>query len=253
MPTPDIIEYANSGDIKKVQECITNGDDINVTDHNGRTALILASRSSDQQIVELLIDANADLNVTTPYGWTALIHASDNGHQQVVTSLITAHADINVADDIGHTAVMRASMYEHQPVVESLIAAHADINMTDNYGWTALMNASESGKVECVKLLIQNKANLFVRSTHDVMDIKKGSSALDIAYNGNMHNTITELINAPDPDEINELHFYAAKGDHKMIKQSITKENDPCEIKQMIEARDRYGGKPADINESLFF
>ena len=36
-----------------------------------------------------------------------------------------------------------------------------------------------------------------------------------------------------------------------MIKQAITKENDPCQIKQMIEARDRYGGKPADIDESL--
>ena len=185
MDDPDIIKYAKQGDLKKVEECITNGDDINVTDGNG---------------------------------WTALMNASWHGHPAVVTSLIA-----------------------HQ----------ADINVTDNEGWPALMRASYWGKVECVKVLIQNQANLLVKSTKDRHDMKKGSSVLDIASKRNRHNTIVELINAPDPDEINELHFYAAKEDNKMIKQVITNENDSCEIKQMIEARDRYGGKPADIDESL--
>ena len=186
MPGEDIIDYAAVGDLNEVEECITNGDDINVTDSNGRTALIWAS-------------------------W--------DGHPAVVTSLIA-----------------------HQ----------ADINVTDNWGWSALMCASYNGKVECVKVLIQNQANLLVKSTKDWSGaIKKGSSALNIAYMKNNHNTIIELINAPDPDEINELHFYAAKEDNKMIKQVITKENDSSKIKQMIEARDRYGGKPADIDESL--
>ena len=187
MPTPDIINYARRGDLKKVEECITNGDDINVTDSNG---------------------------------FTALMYASEYGYPAVVTSLIAHQADINVTN-------------------------------TNNRGWSALMNASYYGKVECVKVLIQNQANLLVKSTEYYYGIYKGSSALDIAYYTNKYNTIIELINAPDPDEINELHFYAAKEDNKMIKQVITKENDSCQIKQMIEARDRYGGKPADIDESL--
>ena len=186
MPGLDIIHYAMCGDLKKVEECITNGHDINVTDSDGTTALMYASK------------------------------------------------------------------YGHLAVFTSLIAAHADINVTDKRGWSALMYASYYGKVECVKVLIQNQANLLLKTTKDYSnDIKKGSNVLDIAYNRNRHNTIIELINAPDPDEINELHFYAAKEDNKMIKQVITKENDPCQIKQMIEARDRYGGKPADIDESL--
>ena len=179
-------------------------------------------------------------------------YAKQGDLKKVEQSITTCH-DINVTDeDWGWTALMWASANGHQPVVTSLIAAHADINVTDNYGWTALINASMNGHVESVKVLIQNQANLLLKTTKDYSnDIKKGSSVLDIAYNENKYNTVIELINAPDPDEINELHFYAAKEDNKMIKQVITKENDSCQIKQMIEARDRYGGKPADIDESL--
>ena len=43
MPGRDIMNYARSGDFKKVKECITNGDDINVTNSSGRTALMRAS------------------------------------------------------------------------------------------------------------------------------------------------------------------------------------------------------------------
>ena len=47
MPTPAIIEYAMYGELKKVEECITNGDDINVTDSDyGWTALMKAASSS---------------------------------------------------------------------------------------------------------------------------------------------------------------------------------------------------------------
>ena len=103
-----------------------------------------------------------------------------------------------------------------------------------------------------IRLLIQNQANLLLEiNCNTLSGVKKGSSALDIAYNKNKHNTIIELINAPDPDEINELHYYAAKENKEMIQKVITKENDVKKIKQMIEDRDRYGGKPVDINESL--
>ena len=43
MPSTDIIIYAAVGNLKKVEECITNGHDINVTNQYGATALINAS------------------------------------------------------------------------------------------------------------------------------------------------------------------------------------------------------------------
>ena len=121
MDDPDIIEHAIRGDLKKVEECITNGDDINVTYSNDSTALMWASVRG--------------------------------GYPAVVTSLIA-----------------------HQ----------ADLNVTDNWGWSALMWASYNGYVECVKVLIQNQANLLVKSTKDGSGIKKGSSALDIAKRMNI-------------------------------------------------------------------
>jgi ankyrin repeat protein len=222
MPDKDIIEYALVADLKKVEEYIDNGDDINVTNRYGMTALIYASNNGHQAVVELLLAHDADINVTVSDGYTALMFASSRGHPAVVTSLIAHQAHINVTNDLG---------------------------------WSALMWACFYGKVECVKVLIQNQANLLLKSTEDWNGNKKGSSALDIAYIQRKKNTINELINAPDPDEINELHFYHAKQDNENIKR-LTKSGiiniftNVFKKKQrdIENERDRYGSKPFDIN-----
>ncbi len=48
--------------------------------------------------------------------------------------------------------------------VQSYIAAKADLNARDNIGWTALMWATYCGHENMVKLLIDAKANLNIKT-----------------------------------------------------------------------------------------
>lgn len=58
-----IVEYARRGLIEKVIECIERGDDVNDRDYLGDTALIIAARDHNLEMVKILIEAGADCNV----------------------------------------------------------------------------------------------------------------------------------------------------------------------------------------------
>ena len=102
MPTPKIIKYAFKGDVKKVEECITNGDDINVTNWYGMTALMCASRYGHSAVVTSLIANQADINVTNNKGWSALMWASYWREVKCVKVLIQNQANLLVKSTKDH-------------------------------------------------------------------------------------------------------------------------------------------------------
>ena len=67
--------------------------DVNAKTGNGVTALIVASREGQLEIVRALLDAKADVNAKMSDGSTALIMASQQGHQQVVQLLKSANEE----------------------------------------------------------------------------------------------------------------------------------------------------------------
>ena len=75
------------------------GTDINQTDHQGRTLLLIASQNGHDKVVEMLLAASGiiDINKATADGVTPLFIASQNGHDKVVEILLEASGiDINV-------------------------------------------------------------------------------------------------------------------------------------------------------------
>lgn len=62
-------------DVGMVKALIARGADVNLKDHNGTTALILASAISSAEVVKALIDAKADVNLKDDDGNTALAQA----------------------------------------------------------------------------------------------------------------------------------------------------------------------------------
>jgi ankyrin repeat protein len=68
------------------------------------TAAMYAARQGALDASRALVDAGADLNLTDPEGTTALMLAINNAHYDVA-SFLAAHADPNVADVTGMTAL----------------------------------------------------------------------------------------------------------------------------------------------------
>ncbi len=96
----------------------------------------------------------------------AFINAAGNGDLELVKKYIADGVDLNSKHDDSHfvwdglTALMVASLYGHTEVVTLLINEKADISIKSDSGTTALMHASFSGRTEIIKLLINAKANV---------------------------------------------------------------------------------------------
>jgi tetratricopeptide (TPR) repeat protein len=86
----------HKGDIKKVQELLDKGADVN--EWNFGTALIWAASENRLEIAKLLIDRGADVNSLGKNGWTALgCAAAVEGYGDMIDLLISKGADIDQA------------------------------------------------------------------------------------------------------------------------------------------------------------
>ena len=159
--------------------------------------LLAAAESGDAAKVARLLDADASVNLRTVDGWSALIMAAKEGHSQIVTQLLMNDAAINPptteeeAADLGipflppsHTALRGAAMNGRVEVVKMLLENEADPNQTSSRGLTPLMGAARGGYVSIVELLCTAGAmplarNEFGETARDLAAAKGYSSIVD--------------------------------------------------------------------------
>ena len=169
-----------------VQTLISGGANVNIQDSYGWTALMLASQDGHFQIAELLLNKQANVNIKETNGWTALMLASQNGHFQATELLLNNEADVNISNNKGFTVLMLASQNGHFKVAELLLNKQGDVNHTTSNGWTALMLASKNGHFLVAELLLNKQAN--VNNTAN-----NGATALMLASK-NGHYQVAELL-----------------------------------------------------------
>jgi hypothetical protein len=119
---------------------IMGGANVNAVDCDNWTALFWASRLGNSNMVSLLLEVNANPNIADIDGWTPLLTACMRNHPSVVSLLIEAKpgASVNHANDEGRTALMIASMWDNVDCVRLLVNERADISIRNNEGRTAL-------------------------------------------------------------------------------------------------------------------
>jgi uncharacterized protein len=81
---------------------------ITVLPRGGWTPLMYAARQGAVEAALVLVDAGADLNMTDPDGTTALVLATINAHYDLAVMLIEKGADPDVADERGMAALYAA-------------------------------------------------------------------------------------------------------------------------------------------------
>jgi len=148
------------GILPLVKFIIDHGADVNASNKDGATILMLASDAGQKDVAALLIDHGANVNASTEKGWTPLMVASDAGQKDVAALLINHNANVNAATDTGSTSLIHASLYGHRDVAALLINHGADVNAFDKDGITALMAASAEGYRDVAALLIDHDINV---------------------------------------------------------------------------------------------
>ncbi len=139
----DVIDWDNpSVTIDRIKQ----GADINATDENGNTPLILFTYEGEMELIEYLISVGANLDIQNNDGETALLVALDlvnnnSKKQETAELLINAGANLNAQDQYGYTALHKAILKSDATIIKKLLASGANGNIPNSYGETPLIFA----------------------------------------------------------------------------------------------------------------
>jgi ankyrin repeat protein len=201
-----------------VKALIAAGVNVNATDSDGVTPLMLGARAGSLEVVKALLGAGAVVKAKDKLGQTALAYALNDSNYRdstssVVNELIAAKADVNATDQYGQTPLMLAAKSGDGNIAQSLLAAGAAVNAKNNLGQTALLFATDESRdktVNVVRLLIAAKANV------NEVNERRQTALMLAAIRGSVESVKLLLeqgvpVNVKDSDGITPL-MYAAWG-----------------------------------------
>lgn len=150
----NLLRASAKGDLESVKKLLNDGEDVNITDMQGRTALIEAAWSGKENVVKLLVEKKADVNIADNSGYTALMRASESGYVSIVKVLVNNGADVNARGKVrGTSSLMLAAENGHKEVISFLIDNGAKVNAVDQYEETALAKAYRTNQTEAAQLI----------------------------------------------------------------------------------------------------
>src|SRR4051794_8922962 len=88
----DLWRLAETGDLRRLEDLLARGVDVNARNQEGATALMMAAYQGQLEVVRALTDHGADLNATDFDGDTAVMLADHSGHEDIVRLLIARGA-----------------------------------------------------------------------------------------------------------------------------------------------------------------
>jgi ankyrin repeat protein len=141
--------------------CDSNSPNLEGKTQEEITALLFqAVEQEDSSLLSRFIAAEVDVNSRDDSGMIALIVATTTGNQKIVEQLLDAGADINAQEESeGFTACNMAVVLNDIAMVEFILDLGGDPNIANKQHKTPLFIAAESGQTEIAKILIQAGAD----------------------------------------------------------------------------------------------
>ena len=175
-----------NGDAAEVARLIKAGADVKLANSYGATAMSLAATTGNPAIIKLLLNAGADVESASAEGQTALMAVARTGNVEAAKLLLQHGANVNARETWGQqTALMWAASQKHPEMIRLLVSKGADVNargVVRNWdrkvtaegrpkdmnrgGFTPLLYAAREGCVECVRELLEGKADIDLEDPH---------------------------------------------------------------------------------------
>lgn len=177
---------------------------VHTTDAQGRTALDWATARAQLSDMRLLIEHNSNVNSMDFMGRTTILHAVDSHNDEAVRILLEAGADPNpqVPEGLFRSSPLKAASFGGlAKMVELLLEFGANIDAYNPEGQTALHAAVISQNVECAGLLLEAGASLADVSGAGLTPLRlaiiHNSHAVLKLLVGRCHDVVTVELNSP--------------------------------------------------------
>jgi len=158
---------------------LKRGADPDAKAEGGMSALMFAAEIGDTMLVKLLVLNGADLELTQVEGTTPLLVAVLNQHFPVAQYLLEKGANPDHQDDYKGNGLLYAAAMNDYQMADLLLFYNASDTIRDRDGNTALMTAVFFGNTETVDVLLQNGLG------PDGTDKKKNTPLMIAAQQGN--------------------------------------------------------------------
>jgi ankyrin repeat protein len=166
----EFIKAMKFDDVNTVKSLISQGINPNLVDLNGNPMLVLAIKDRSYKVIDVLLVAKGmDVDLSNRQGETPLMIASINGDLPLVRTLVLKNKA--QLDHISWTPLHYACAKGHLDVAQFLIANGAKVDSLSLGGTTPLMMAVQSGNELLVKLLLDKGANLQLRNAEGITAI----------------------------------------------------------------------------------
>lgn len=149
--TPMLLSVAKEN-IDLVEALIAAKVDVNETDKAGMTALVFAANKNNKRIVQLLRRAGARIEVVNN-NLSGLMMASRNSSLELIEVMKPTPNEINIPAEDGWTAIYFAITRQDPEIVTYLLDQGACTKIKDNYQQTPLEYAQELEWLEGIKIL----------------------------------------------------------------------------------------------------
>ncbi len=186
---------AHQGDVAAIERLAAAGQDLNLRDGRGRTALHVAAFARRHDAMRALVRAGADPRALEHQRYDAITIAAVADDLETMKVAIAVGGDPKAITSLyDGTALIAAAHLGHATVVGELIRAGAPLDHVNNLGWTALIEAVVLGRggprhVETVRLLVAAGAR------RDLAD-RQGQTPLALAR-GRGYQAMVRLLEQP--------------------------------------------------------
>ena len=219
---PELFQAITENQTDKALALIASCADVNELNNDKQTALMLAAKNGNWNVIAALLEHNADIHAVDTKGNTALFYAVGSGDIYSVLALLDAQ-EINKPNTAGITPLIHAITSNNPEIVDTLLAYGADPNRIDNAGFTPLMHtirvSFQSGNnldyyAHSIALLLSYKAN------PNIQHGTNGSTVLmdAIQYGGDKAAEIVKLLLSAHAD-------YHIKNNNQQTALTIAQNN----------------------------
>jgi ankyrin repeat protein len=158
---PILFSAVKFGNIRAVKKLVENGANIKETCQHGfgESPLQIAIYYKQVEIMVYLLDLKASPNEKDWTGKSVLIQACNTDNDQIINILLDRGADLEYSGYFGGTPLMYAAQYEHYISAETLIKRKANVNFKSEDGETSLTKAIANNDYPMIKLLVESGAN----------------------------------------------------------------------------------------------